>query len=119
MIDNLRPLTQEQRQVAHRAARRAVTRAIGPQPAREQFADHKSIFAVRDSAYQSALHYLVVGRLHPFGDSTLYDRLPDFRPGCEQFSSDDGRRSGYVLFSSRGLIFEPYAGCYPPKVRAL
>jgi hypothetical protein len=37
MTDNLRPLTQEQRQVAHKAAREAVIRAIGPKPTREHF----------------------------------------------------------------------------------
>jgi hypothetical protein len=37
MIENLRPLTQEQRQSARKAAREAVIRAIGPKPAREQF----------------------------------------------------------------------------------
>jgi hypothetical protein len=37
MIDNLRPLTQEQRQGARKKAREAVTRAIGPKPAREHF----------------------------------------------------------------------------------
>jgi hypothetical protein len=40
MIDNLRPLTQEQRQAARQAARQAVVRAIGPQPRREQYAQH-------------------------------------------------------------------------------
>jgi hypothetical protein len=40
MIDNLRPLTQEQRQSACQAARQAVVRAIGPQPMREQYAQH-------------------------------------------------------------------------------
>jgi hypothetical protein len=40
MIDNLRPLTQEQRQAARQAARQAVVRSIGPRPVREQFAHH-------------------------------------------------------------------------------
>jgi hypothetical protein len=40
MIDNLRPLTQEQRQAAYQAARQAVIRSIGPRPIREQFAHH-------------------------------------------------------------------------------
>ena len=40
MIDNLRPLTQEQRQAARHAARQAVVRSIGPRPVREQFAHH-------------------------------------------------------------------------------
>ncbi|MBN1202497.1 MAG: hypothetical protein JXJ20_11620, partial [Anaerolineae bacterium] len=40
MIDNLRPLTQEQRQAARQAARQAVVRSIGPRPAREHFAHH-------------------------------------------------------------------------------
>jgi hypothetical protein len=40
MIDNLRPLTQEQRQVAHHAACQAIVRSVGPRPAREQFAHH-------------------------------------------------------------------------------
>lgn len=38
MTENLRPLTQEQRQTVHRAARQVALRAIGPQPTREQFA---------------------------------------------------------------------------------
>jgi hypothetical protein len=37
MIENLRPLTQEQRQGARKKAREAVIRAIGPKPAREHF----------------------------------------------------------------------------------
>lgn len=37
MIHDLRPLTQEQRQGAHRNAREAVLRAIGPRPTREHF----------------------------------------------------------------------------------
>jgi hypothetical protein len=37
MIENLRPLTQEQRQAARKAAREAVVRAIGPKPMREHF----------------------------------------------------------------------------------
>ncbi len=40
MLDNLRPLTQEQRQAARQAARQAMVRSIGPRPAREQFAHH-------------------------------------------------------------------------------
>ncbi len=40
MIDNLRPLTQEQRQAAHEAARQAVVRSFGLRPSREQFAHH-------------------------------------------------------------------------------
>jgi hypothetical protein len=40
MIDNLRPLTQQQRQTARQAARQAVVRSIGPRPAREHFAYH-------------------------------------------------------------------------------
>ena len=40
MIDNLRPLTQEQRQAAHQAACQVVVRSIGLRPAREQFAHH-------------------------------------------------------------------------------
>ncbi len=37
MIANLRPLTQEQRQAAHRAARQAVIRSLGPKPTRGYF----------------------------------------------------------------------------------
>lgn len=37
MIENLRPLTQEQRQGARKSARNAVMRSIGPKPTREQF----------------------------------------------------------------------------------
>jgi hypothetical protein len=40
MIDNLRPLTQDQRQAARQAACQAVVRSIGPRPVREQFAHH-------------------------------------------------------------------------------
>jgi hypothetical protein len=40
MINDLRPLTQEQRQAARQAARQAVVRSIGPRPVREQFAHH-------------------------------------------------------------------------------
>ena len=37
MLENLRPLTQDQRQSAHRAARQAAIRSIGPKPARDHF----------------------------------------------------------------------------------
>jgi hypothetical protein len=37
MIENLRPLTQEQRQGARKSARNAVIRALGSKPTREQF----------------------------------------------------------------------------------
>ncbi len=37
MIENLRPLTQEQRQTAHWAARQAAVRSIGPKPTRDHF----------------------------------------------------------------------------------
>ncbi len=37
MIENLRPLTQDQRQGARKSARNAVIRSIGPKPTREQF----------------------------------------------------------------------------------
>jgi len=37
MIENLRPLTQEQRQSARRAARQAAVRAFGPKPTRDHF----------------------------------------------------------------------------------
>jgi hypothetical protein len=40
MALSLRPLTQEQRQVARQAARQTVVRSIGPRPVREQFAHH-------------------------------------------------------------------------------
>jgi hypothetical protein len=40
MIDNLRPLTQEQRQTARQAARRAVVQSIRPRPVRVQYAHH-------------------------------------------------------------------------------
>jgi hypothetical protein len=36
MIENLRPLTQEQRQGARKSARDAVIRSFGPKPTREQ-----------------------------------------------------------------------------------
>jgi hypothetical protein len=39
MIEQLRPLTQEQRQSARRAAHNAVIRAIGPKPVRDHFSD--------------------------------------------------------------------------------
>jgi len=40
MKNDLRPLTQEQRQAARQAAGQAVVRSIGPRPAREHFAHH-------------------------------------------------------------------------------
>lgn len=40
MLDNLRPLTQEQRQMARQAARQAVIQSTGPRPVREQYAQH-------------------------------------------------------------------------------
>lgn len=43
MIENLRPLTQEQRQDARKSARNAVIRSLGSKPTREQFT-HTTIF---------------------------------------------------------------------------
>lgn len=40
MTPSIRPLTQEQRQVARQAARQAVVRSIGPRPARDTFAHY-------------------------------------------------------------------------------
>lgn len=40
MLNDLRPLTQEQRQDARHAAQEAVIRAVGDRPTREQFAGH-------------------------------------------------------------------------------
>ena len=40
VIDNLRPLNQEQRQNARHAAHDAVIRAVGARPEREQFMHH-------------------------------------------------------------------------------
>ena len=40
MIDNLRPLNQEQRQDARHAAHNAVIRAVGARPSRDQFTHH-------------------------------------------------------------------------------
>jgi hypothetical protein len=42
MFDNLRPLTQEQRQAARASARETVVRSIGARPVREQFA-HQTV----------------------------------------------------------------------------
>jgi hypothetical protein len=53
MIENLRPLTQEQRQGARRNAREAVFCAIGPKPTREQFM-HNTI-----SKYPSSVTRLI------------------------------------------------------------
>ena len=39
MTLNIRPLTQEQRQTAYRAAQEAIVRAVGPKPAREHFSN--------------------------------------------------------------------------------
>ncbi len=39
MALNIRPLTQEQRQTAYRAAQETVVRAVGPKPTREHFSD--------------------------------------------------------------------------------
>jgi hypothetical protein len=39
-LENLRPLTQDQRQSARQAARQAVVRSSGPRPTREQFTHH-------------------------------------------------------------------------------
>ncbi len=37
MLENLRPLTQDQRQSAYRAACQVAVRSIGPKPTRDQF----------------------------------------------------------------------------------
>jgi hypothetical protein len=39
MTDDIRPLTQEQRQSARRAAHNAVTQSVGPKPVRDHFSD--------------------------------------------------------------------------------
>ena len=55
MALNIRPLTQEQRQAAYRAAQEAVVRAVGPKPAREHFT-HTAI-----SKYPPAITRLIAG----------------------------------------------------------
>jgi hypothetical protein len=55
MIENLRPLTQEQRQGARKSARNAVIRALGSKPTREQFT-HTTI-----SQYPPAITRLISG----------------------------------------------------------
>ena len=55
MALNIRPLTQEQRQTAYRAAQEAVVRAVGPKPAREHFT-HTAI-----SKYPPAITRLISG----------------------------------------------------------
>ena len=57
MIENLRPLTQEQRQGARKSARNAVIRALGSKPTREQFT-HTTI-----SRYPLSVIRLIVLRL--------------------------------------------------------
>lgn len=39
-LDNLRPLTQDERQDARQAAHEAISRVVGPRPGREQFTHH-------------------------------------------------------------------------------
>ena len=53
MAVNIRPLTQEQRQVAYRAAQEAVVWAVGPKPVREHFT-HTTI-----SKYPQAITRLI------------------------------------------------------------
>jgi len=55
MINDIRPLTQEQRQAARKAAHNAVIRAVGAKPAREQFM-HTTI-----SKYPPAITRLISG----------------------------------------------------------
>jgi hypothetical protein len=83
MTDNLRPLTQEQRQGARKKAREAVIRAIGPKPAREHF-NQATI-----SEYPPSVtpHFLIVpgaapGRLHAISDPLVGDWFADIRAGC-------------------------------------
>ena len=53
MINNIHPLTQEQRQAARKVAHDAVVRAIGTKPTREQFT-YTTI-----SKYPPAITYLI------------------------------------------------------------
>jgi hypothetical protein len=55
MIEQLRPLTQEQRQSARRAAHNAVIRAIGPKPIRDHFSD------ITISKYPTSVTHLITG----------------------------------------------------------
>jgi hypothetical protein len=55
MIDNIRPLTQEQRQAARHSAHEAVIRGVGAKPIREQFT-HTTI-----SKYPPAITHLISG----------------------------------------------------------
>jgi hypothetical protein len=55
MAPNIRPLTQEQRQAAYRAAQEAVVRAVGPKPARQHFT-HTTI-----SRYPPSITRLISG----------------------------------------------------------
>ena len=87
MIENLRPLTQEQRQGARKNARDAVICTIGPKPAR----DHLKV-----SASGNATHLLIVpdfaaGSVHAIGDPVVCDWLSDFWSSrAQQRSYDSG-----------------------------
>jgi hypothetical protein len=108
MIDNLRPLTQEQRQAARQAARQAVMRSIGPRPVREHFAHH-TVSKYPPSATRLIGVHCIVLLLAAFTPSAI--RLyvigsQTFRSGGQYLGGDDGGRTrDRIVRQGRQVVF--------------
>jgi hypothetical protein len=59
MIENLRPLTQEQLQGVRKRARDAVIPSIGPKPTREQFTPYSHLHVNKVRAHFLGAHHIV------------------------------------------------------------
>lgn len=84
MIENLRPLTQDQRQDAREAAHDAITRAVGDKPARAQFSQHaSSVYGVGITRLITVLCVVLLGaaftpsaiRLYAIGSRTFFQTI--------------------------------------------
>ena len=102
MIDNLRPLTQEQRQGARKNAREAIVRSIGPRPAREQFAHHTiSKYPPSVTRLISILSFFYPPERHMFARLTAY---------CHQLKKPplelaEGQVQAITVIPTRGYLY--------------
>jgi hypothetical protein len=70
MLDNLRPLTQEQRQSARASAREAVVQSIGSRPTRDQFS-HQMVSKYPSMVTQLITFLCIILLLAAFAPSAI------------------------------------------------
>jgi len=83
MIDNLRPLTQEQRQGAQESARSCYSRHWAQACARTlQSIYHLQVSAIRDAAHFLIMLGAAAGSLHAIGNPAVCNWLADLWSSC-------------------------------------